>query len=61
MTDLNDVVACGTLPASVHLWRAEDINERGQIAVNGIDDDADVSSNQRAFLLTPVSAQEPCD
>ena len=61
VTDLNDRIACGTLPASILLTRAEDINERGQIAVNGIDKDANVISNQRAFLLTPVSAQEPCN
>jgi uncharacterized membrane protein len=61
VTDLNERIACGTLPASILLTRAADINERGQIAVNGVDKDADVVSNQRAFMLTPVWAQEPCN
>jgi probable HAF family extracellular repeat protein len=61
VTDLNDRIACGTLPAATLLTSAEDINERGQMAVRGIDKAANVISDLRAFVLTPVSPQEPCD
>lgn len=61
VADLNELVVCGMLPASILLTRAEDINELGQIAVNAVDTQADAASNQRAFVLTPVSVQEPCN
>jgi hypothetical protein len=61
VADLNDLVVCGGLPQSFRLKRAEDINERGEIAVNAIDTAADLPSNERAFILTPVSKQEPCN
>lgn len=61
VADLNEVIVCGTLPASIRLTRAEDINELGQIAVNGIDTAAVANSSERAFILTPVSVREPCN
>jgi len=61
VTDLNDLIACGALPANIVLGFATDINERGQIVVNATNTAAPSGSQQRAFLLTPVSAREPCN
>jgi hypothetical protein len=48
--DLNELIVCGTLPESGVLTYAMDINERGEIAVNG-----------PAGVLTPMSGRESCD
>ena len=48
--DLNELIVCGTLPESNVLTHAMDINERGEIAVNG-----------PAGVLTPMSGRESCD
>jgi probable HAF family extracellular repeat protein len=60
-TDLNNLIACGDKPASLTLGIATDINERGQIAVNATDTSAPSGPQSRAFLLTPVSARDPCN
>jgi probable HAF family extracellular repeat protein len=59
-TDLNELIACNALPANIVLGIAWDINERGQIVVNATDTASSDSPN-RAYLLTPVSAREPCN
>jgi probable HAF family extracellular repeat protein len=59
--DLNNLIACGAKPANLVLGIATDINERGQIAVNATDTAAPSGSQARAYLLTPVSARDPCN
>ena len=58
VADLNELITCPSLPESTSLGVAMDINERGQIAVNGANDFAPGVS--RAFVLTPVSRRESC-
>lgn len=57
IADLNELIACSSLPASNWLVSAMDINERGEIAVNAFDLSI---SESKAFLLTPISGQERC-
>ena len=49
---------CGSLPESTLLTTAMDINERGEIAVNGFDFTV---MEFKAFVLTPVSGKEACN
>lgn len=56
--NLNELLACGTLPETTFFSSAVDINERGEIAVNGADDLA--PGVTRAFVLTPISGREGC-
>jgi uncharacterized membrane protein len=58
VVDLNELIVCGTLPESTLLTSAMDINERGEIAVNGFDFTV---LESKAFVLTPVSGRESCD
>jgi uncharacterized membrane protein len=58
IADLNELIACGSLPQSAMLVTAWDINERGQIAVGASDFSA---TGVKAFLLTPVSGRESCN
>jgi uncharacterized membrane protein len=58
VADLNELITCPSLPESTSLGVAMDINERGQIAVNGANDFA--PGVTRAFVLTPVSRRENC-
>jgi probable HAF family extracellular repeat protein len=58
--NLNDLIACDALPESVLLIQPEDINERGEIAVNAIDTAFNPAHWRRAYLLTPVLGHESC-
>src|SRR5688572_10281841 len=55
---LNELIACDPLPESMLLTQGMDINERGEIAVNGFDFTV---MEFKAFVLTPVSGPESCD
>jgi uncharacterized membrane protein len=57
VADLNELLACRSLPESTSLVLAMDINERGEIAVQGFDSS---TFGGRAFVLTPVSRRESC-
>ena len=61
VADLNELIACDALPPGLVLRTATDINERGQIAVNANATTAASGNEWRAFLLTPVSARDPCN
>jgi len=58
VVNLNELLVCGSLPDSLFLTSAMDINERGQIAANAFD--ATVFEPV-GFLLTPVLGEESCD
>ena len=58
VVNLNELLVCGSLPDSLFLMSAVDINERGQIAANAFDA---TIFEQVGFLLTPVLGEESCN
>jgi uncharacterized membrane protein len=57
VADLNELLACRSLPESTSLVLAMDINERGEIVVQGFDPS---TFGGRPFVLSPVSRRESC-
>jgi hypothetical protein len=53
-TDLKELLIPNTLPESIVLTEALDINERGQIIVNANDTRAESFASYRVVLLTPA-------
>ncbi len=57
-TDLNELLIPNTLPESIVLTEALDINERGQIIVNASDTQAESFASYRVVLLTPADCAD---